>query len=37
MLREITYHPRIAEQLAEVAIGQHKIEMVGAIGLSRRS
>ena len=28
VLRQITHHPRIAEQLAEVAVGQHEIEMI---------
>jgi len=28
MLCEVAHHPRIAEQFAEVAIGQHKVEMV---------
>ena len=32
MLREVAHHPRIAEQFAEIAIGQHKVEMVGAVG-----
>jgi len=33
MLREITHHPRIAEQRTKIAIDQHKIEMIGPIML----
>src|ERR1700730_5389793 len=31
MLREIAHHPCVAEQLAEITIAQHKIEMIGAV------
>ena len=33
MLREVAYHPRIANYLAEVTNRHNKIEMVGAVGL----
>ena len=33
VLREITHDPRIADQLAEVAVGNNQIEMIGTVGL----
>jgi hypothetical protein len=33
MLREVANDPRIGEQLTKIAIGEHKIEMIGALGL----